>query len=85
MSIGKNPHRPEGKKGADEWDGRKIRQDAEENVEVERRERERRFRETRNVDALDAPAEEENVGGSRPGVPSRVKDAIEERESRDNE
>ena len=70
---GHNPHRPEGKIGDMEHHRRAHEQDRP----LERPEGE-------------APAPtrypaEEQVGGSRPGVPSRVKEAIAAREEREAE
>lgn len=76
--VGKDPHRIEGKKGADEWHRRmRDRIDTPDNFEAAR-------------DAGDAPdpsqyAAEEQIAGSRPGVESRVKDAISRREERSGE
>lgn len=90
-SVGKNPHRPEGKKGPAE-DSRRM---------SNRLESQRHIRgapdpqkQTVNPDKFNRPggllpdeypAEEmdQPMGGSRPGVPSRVKEAIEERRDRE--
>lgn len=81
--VGKNPHRPEGKADADNEHmkvralQRRAAQDVPPAKEIDEQ----------NLDLKDRRGgpgvvpEEYHVGGSRPGVPSRVKAAIEERES----
>lgn len=75
---GKNPHHPEGKADADNermqaaWMSASHPHDKA-RAEMDREQMERSGGPTR------FPAEEQ-VGGSRPGVPSRVKDAIAQRQ-----
>jgi hypothetical protein len=73
---GKDPHRPEGKTA-----------DAEHmNAQRERQQLQRAFESPPRDANAPAPTRypaEEEIGGSRPRVPSRVKDAIEQREARD--
>lgn len=80
--VGKNPHRPEGKANADNEhmqaaatsDGTPY--DAPSKAEVHRG----NMRAKEQGGAPSRFSAEEQVGGSRPGVHSRVKEAIEERE-----
>ncbi|HEX2021970.1 MAG TPA: hypothetical protein VHH36_04610 [Candidatus Thermoplasmatota archaeon] len=83
--VGKNPHRPEGKAADNERMSaaahsaglpRQAPSDKERH-ELDRRAMEEGGGPTR------VPAEEA-IGGSRPGVESRVKDAIERREERED-
>lgn len=81
--VGKNPHRPEGKANADNermqaaWMSKGLPHDpGPSQKELAEQDRARMGQPTR-VEA------EEQVGGSRPGVPSRVKEAIERREDRE--
>lgn len=81
--VGKNPHRPEGKANADNermqaaWTSKGLAHDSGPS-EKELAEQDRaRMGQPSRVEA------EEQLGGSRPGVPSRVREAIERRE--DNE
>lgn len=79
--VGKNPHRPEGKSmDAERAHAQRasMREDAERGLPSEK-----------DVQSREAPAPtrtmaEEEVGGSRPGVPSRVKDALERLGDRDD-
>lgn len=80
--VGKNPHRPEGKANADNerMHASRTRDSPYETgpSQKELGEMDRaRVGEPSRVEA------EEQVGGSRPGVPSLVKDAIERREDRE--
>lgn len=80
--VGKNPHRPEGKARADNehmadrYASRDAPRQAPSKKEVEDENLEQK---DRHGGPRVIP-EEYQVGGSRPGVPSRVKSAIEERE-----
>lgn len=81
--VGKNPHRPEGKAKDNE------RQEASRNAGASHASPSAKEVHRQNMEAKERgggptrfPAEED-VGGSRPGVPSRVKDAIERVEARD--
>lgn len=82
--VGKNPHRPEGKAAdtehmADRYASRGAPRQAPSKKEIEDRNLEEK-------DRHGGPAvipEEHQVGGSRPGVPSRVKAALEERAERE--
>lgn len=81
MTIGKSPHRIQGKKGADEWDMREEYARSPEKARLP------------PLDGQDKPdayegstdesLESRQVGGSRPGVESRVKNAIADREHRE--
>ena len=83
--VGKNPHRPEGKADADNehmqarWVSSGLPHDtglSDKDVHE------------RDVARMGGPSQypaEEQVGGSRPGVESRVKDAIARREDREDE
>ena len=87
MSVGKNPHRPEGKASTDNshmqaaWMNEGPPHNASRNGKATAQ---------RNLENMERtsggpttiPAEEQ-IGGSRPGVPSRVKDAIADREDRE--
>lgn len=82
--VGKDPHRPEGKtKDAERMspvahakDAPYMAPNASEVAQKDRELMRQRGGPTRT------PAEEP-IGGSRPGVPSRVKQAIEDREDRE--
>lgn len=77
--TGKNPHRPEGKSADAErahTQRGSMRQNAERGLPSEKD-----LHNAGDPHPTRAPGEEE-VGGSRPGVPSRVKDAIERIEDR---
>lgn len=84
--VGKDPHRPEGKtKDAEHMGAVAHSKDAPymsptsgEIAQMDHEGMERRGGPAR------IPAEEQ-IGGSRPGVESRVKDAIERREERDED
>lgn len=76
---GKNPHRPEGKSMDAE---RTHTQRASMRVNAERGlPTEKELQSMGEAHPTHTPAEEE-IGGSRPGVPSRVKEAIERLEDR---
>ena len=89
MTVGKNPHRPEGKANADNphmqaaWMNEGPPHNASRN-EKAAAERDRENMARTSGGPTSFPAEEQ-IGGSRPGVPSRVKDAIAEREAREAE
>lgn len=74
MSIGKDPHRIQGKKGADEWHRRMA--DDRENLTHDDPFAHKKPQALRESSSDDGEME---VGGSRPGVPSRVKDALARR------
>lgn len=83
--VGKNPHRPEGKARADNehvaagWHERGAPRQAPAPKDVHEQDMETM---QEGGGPTRVPAEEA-IGGSRPGVPSRVKDAIERRDERD--
>ncbi|HET6403552.1 MAG TPA: hypothetical protein VFH78_02800 [Candidatus Thermoplasmatota archaeon] len=83
---GKNPHRPEGKADTDNehmqaaWMSKGAPHDAGRNDKA-RAELDQQMME-RGGGPTSFPAEEQ-IGGSRPGVESRVKEAIERREDRE--
>lgn len=77
--VGKDPHRPEGKtKDAERMSARDshVAPSASEIARIDRDEKARRGGPSR------FPAEED-IGGSRPRVESRVKEAIDRRQARD--
>lgn len=82
--VGKNPHRPEGKAHADNERMHASRtKDAPYDTGPSDK-----ARAEQDHERMGAPTRvdaEEQVGGSRPGVPSRVKDAMERREAEDDE
>lgn len=87
MTIGKNPHRPEGKANADNehmttWQNEGPAHDASRNDKA-RMERDLALKEERGNESI--ITEEHQIGGSRPGVPSRVKEAIAAREEGEEE
>lgn len=87
--IGKNPHRPEGKARTDNPHMQAAWQKDGEPFMGNPSEKEMHQKDMENVDRYGGgpttlPAEEQ-VGGSRPGVESRVKDAIARREEREAE
>lgn len=81
--VGKNPHRPEGKAHADNermqaaWMSKGAPYDSGPSEKELAQQDHARMGQPTRVEA------EEQIGGSRPGVQSRVKEAIERRE--DNE
>lgn len=84
MGIGKSPHRIEGKaKDAEHMTDvaytKGVPYDAPSQKDVARLDRE----EMRRRGGPSRFPAEEQVGGSRPGVESRVKDAIDKREARE--
>lgn len=83
--VGKNPHRPEGKTRADNEHMKPVSAakgppfeapSAKEVEETNLHEMDRRGGQT-------SGNAEQPIGGSRPGVPSRVQEAIEAREERE--
>ena len=82
--VGKNPHRPEGKANADNERMHASRtKDAP--YETGPSQKELADRDRARVGEPSRVEAEEQIGGSRPGVESRVKDAIERREAREDE
>lgn len=75
MTIGKSPHRIQGKKGADEWDTQLAREPTPNDP----------AKPEAYEGSSDESLEARQIGGSRPGVESRVKDAIANREERQAE
>jgi hypothetical protein len=80
--VGKNPHRPEGKAADNErmqagWQESGAAHDANRNDKARM---ERDLERMERGGHASITTEEYQVGGSRPGVPSRVKEAIAERE-----
>ena len=81
--VGKNPHRPEGKASADNehmqaaWMSSSLPHDSGASDKQQHMEDVARMGEPSQYPA------EEQLGGSRPGVESRVKDAIVRREDRE--
>lgn len=79
--VGKNPHRPEGKAKADNEHMQAAAMSsgppyqAPSKMDVH----EENMRAKEQGGGPSRIAAEEQIGGSRPGVPSRVKDAIENR------
>lgn len=83
--VGKDPHRPEGKTSDAEHMGPIAHsKDAPYQAPSEKEiaEQDRESKEGRGG-AAGSSADEQAVGGSRPGVESRVKTAIGKREARD--
>lgn len=82
--TGKDPHRPQGKtKDMEHMAHAYAERDAPRQAPSDKARAELdREQMAAGGGATRFPAEEQ-VGGSRPGVPSRVKDAIEEREARE--
>jgi hypothetical protein len=76
MTVGKDPHRIQGKKGADEWDRRRSMMDERNTTEGDVLEP----KPEAHPGSSDAALESRQVGGSRPGVESRVKEAIRARD-----
>jgi hypothetical protein len=85
MTIGKAPHRPDhGKKAADEHHQKHIQQDDRPLSNEQEHDRNLTELRRRQKDP-DSYAAEEERGGSRPGVESRVKTANAAREARELE
>lgn len=81
--VGKNPHRPEGKTDADNEHMQASRMKA--GMPYESGLSDKHVHEA-DVSRISEPGRvpaEEQIGGSRPGVESRVRDAIERREARE--
>lgn len=79
--VGRDPHRPQGKVKTDEEHFAATEERGLPHVSPSRKEVHEQN--MVNRDRTGAPTRfpaEEQLGGSRPGVPSRVKDAIERRE-----
>jgi hypothetical protein len=82
--VGKDPHRPQGKTkdmehmthASAEHDVPRQAPSDKERAEIDMRQKELGGHGARTSD-------EDHIGGSRPGVPSRVKEAIEGREDRE--
>lgn len=85
--VGKNPHRPEGKAKADN----EHMQAAATSKGMPYQSPSQKEVEETNLDEMErrggqsSGAAEQQIGGSRPGVPSRVQDAIDAREERESE
>lgn len=71
MSVGKDPHRIQGKKGAEEWHRRASMMDERVTTDGGALEPD-----PQRLTKGDVADEDFQIGGSRPGVHSRVKDAI---------
>lgn len=86
--VGKNPHRPEGKAGADNEHMRTAHSPSDASHGAKPSDKELYDMELEQKEAKGGASRipaEESIGGSRPGVESRVKDAIERREDREAE
>lgn len=91
MTIGKPPHRPAGKADKDNERMSAAWQNAGPPHDASRNDKARKEQNLENRDRAGGTPESDQVedyqevGGSRPGAPSLVKDAIARRESREEE
>lgn len=90
MSVGKNPHRPEGKADTDNPHMQAVWQKKGPAYMGNPSEKEVHQEDMETLDRVGGegrygPPEDAKVGGSRPGVPSRVKEAIQHRNEREAE
>lgn len=86
MSIGKNPHRPEGKADTDNEHMQAAWKNSGPPHDASRDDKARAQKDLKNLDSrtdVTESGDQGHIGGSRPGVESRVKSAIEHREERE--
>lgn len=87
MSIGKNPHRPEGKANTDNEHMAAWKKEGAPYMgnPSEKEVHEKNMANKDRVGERHSPEDSTQIGGSRPGVESRVKEAINEREDREEQ